>query len=196
VHIDLTEVEFNSGGRFGPELNIYHEGLKEPFLIAEKDSISLPPGSYDFTGIGLDWSSNPSARLSFVLRGDFGPFYNGTRNGGNVTFTYRPNEAFTTSLLVDYNDVHLDQGNFVRKLIGVRVGYFFTPKVFVQSLVQYNNQAGVWTANARFGWLSTAGTGLFVVVNDGHEANGFFDWVRPQSRSVVVKFSKQIGTGQ
>ncbi len=47
-----------------------------------------------------------------------------------------------------------------------------------------------------FGWLNTAGTGLFVVLNDGREADGFFNWVRPQSRSVVVKFSKQIGTGQ
>jgi hypothetical protein len=77
--------------------------------------------------------------------------------------------------------------------VGVRVGYFFTPRVFLQSLVQYNNQAHVWTANARFAWLSTAGTGLFVVFNEGQEANGFFDWIRPQSRSVVVKYTRQIG---
>ncbi|MFN8582829.1 MAG: DUF5916 domain-containing protein [Gemmatimonadaceae bacterium] len=194
VHIDLTEVEGNNGGRFGPEVNVYHEGLQSPFEIAP--GVILPVGSYDFTGIGLDWSSNPAAPLSFVVRGDFGPFYNGTRNGGNVNLTYRYHAALTTSLIVDYNDVRLDQGDFVRKLIGVRAGYFFTPKVFIQSLVQYNNLARAWTANARFGWLNTAGTGLFVVLNEGREANGFFDWVQPQSRSVVVKFSKQIGTGQ
>ncbi|MFN8571292.1 MAG: DUF5916 domain-containing protein [Gemmatimonadaceae bacterium] len=194
VHVDLTEVEFNDGGRFGPELNIYHEGLQQPFEIAP--NVTLPVGSYDFTGIGLDWSTNPSAPVSFVLRGDFGPFYNGSRNGGNINLTFRPNATLTTSLLLDYNDVKLDQGDFVRKLVGARVGYFFTPKIFLQSLVQYNNQARVWTANARFGWLNTAGTGLFVVFNDGREADGFFNWVRPQSRSVVVKFSKQIGTGQ
>lgn len=199
VHVDFTEVEFNSGGRFGPELNVFHEGLRntrvrrDSFTIAP--GITLPPGEYDYATLGLDWSSNPSAPLSFVLRGDFGPFYNGTRNGGNTTITYR-RAALTTSLLVDYNDVHLDQGDFVRKLVGARVGYFFTPKIFVQSLVQYNNQARVWTANARFGWLNTAGTGLFVVFNDGREANGFFDWVRPQSRSVVIKYTRQIGTGQ
>lgn len=203
LHIDLTEVEFNSGGRFGPELNVYHEGLREDFTIAQKISksgldtarVTLPRGEYDFTGIGLDWSTNPAAPLSFVLRGDFGPFYNGTRNGGTTTITYR-RAALTTSLIVDYNDVHLDQGDFVRKLVGARVGYFFTPKVFIQSLMQYNNQARVWTANARFGWLNTAGTGLFVVFNDGREANGFLDWARPQSRSIVVKYTRQIGTGQ
>ncbi|MEP7345126.1 MAG: DUF5916 domain-containing protein, partial [Gemmatimonadaceae bacterium] len=193
MHVDFTEVEFQSGGRFGPEFNFYHEGLREQFEIAP--GVKIDPGSYNYSALGLDWSSNPSAPLSFVLRGDFGPFYNGTRNGGNTTITYR-RAALTTSLLFDYNDVHLDQGNFVRKLVGTRIGYFFTPKVFVQSLVQYNNQARVWTANARFGWLNTAGTGLFVVFNDGREADGFFNWVRPQSRSIVIKYTRQIGTGQ
>jgi hypothetical protein len=75
------------------------------------------------------------------------------------------------------------------------VAYFFTPRVFAQSLVQYNNQARVWTANARFGWLATAGTGLFVVFNDGEEAEGFFRWTRPQSRSLIMKFTRQLGTG-
>ena len=192
IHIDFTEVEGNSAGRFGPELNIYHETLQHSFAISR--SVTLPVGSYDYTSIGLDWSTNPAAPLSFVLRGDFGGLYNGTRSGGNVTFTYRPNASLTTSLLVDYNDVHLDQGNFVRELIGARVGYSFTPKVFFQSLVQYNNQDEIWTANARFGWLNTAGTGLFVVFNEGQTANGFFDWVRPRSRSFVVKYTRQIGT--
>jgi len=192
VHLDLTELEFANGGKFGPEINRFHEGLTAPFAIAP--NVTLPVGSYDYTVYGLDWTLNPSAPLSFVLRGDFGPFYNGTRNGGNVTFTYRRGAALSTSLLFDYNDVRLDQGAFTRRLIGTRVAYFFTPRVFAQSLVQFNNQAHVWTANARFGWLGTAGTGLFVVFNDGEEAEGYFRWTRPQSRSVIVKFTRQLGT--
>jgi hypothetical protein len=131
--------------------------------------------------------------MSFVSRSEVGPFYNGSRFGETVTLTYRRGASLTTSLLVDYQDVSLDQGDFIRKLVGVRVAYFFTPKVFLQSLVQYNNQARVWTANARFGWLGTAGTGLFVVYNEGQQAGGFFDWIQTQSRSVVVKFTRQLG---
>jgi hypothetical protein len=33
------------------------------------------------------------------------------------------------------------------------------------------------------------------VFNDGEEADSFFRWVRPQSRSLVVKYTRQIGTG-
>jgi hypothetical protein len=133
--------------------------------------------------------------VSLTLRGDFGPFYNGTRSGGSGTLVLRRGASFTSSLLMDYNDVHLDQGSFVRYLVGTRLAYFFTPRVLVQSLVQYNNQAQAWTANARFGWLNTAGTGLFVVFNEGQVADGFFDWVRPQSRSLIVKYTRQFGTG-
>jgi len=191
VHFDMTEVEFARGGRFGPEANFYHEGLRQPFTISP--GVVLPAGDYNWTAIGLDWDSDPSAPLSFVSRGDYGPFYNGNRFGQVVTLVYRRGASLTTSLQLDYQDVNLDQGDFIRRLIGVKVGYFFTPKIFLQSLVQYNNQASVWNANVRFAWLSTASTGLFIVYNEGQQAGGFFDWVQPQSRSLVVKFTKQLG---
>ena len=130
-----------------------------------------------------------------IVRGDFGPFYNGHRNGGSSTLTYRHGSSLSTSLLFEYNDVHLTQGNFARKLIGTRVAYFFTPRIFVQSLMQYSNQAQAWSANTRFAWLSTAGTGLFIVLNDGEQADGFFSWRQPQSRSLVIKYARQFGTG-
>jgi hypothetical protein len=190
IHVDVTELELADGGRIGPDVNIYHEGLTKPFTIAP--GVVLPAGSYDYPSPGFDWTFRPSAPFSFVLRGDFGPFYNGTRNGGNVTFSYRRGASFSGSLLVDYNDVRLDQGSFIRRLIGTRVSYFFTPRVFVQSLVQYSDQARTWNANARFAWLGTAGTGLFIVLNDGEEATSYFDWQRTQSRSVVVKFARQL----
>jgi hypothetical protein len=193
-HVDMTELEFTQGGRFGPEFNYFHEYLALPFAIAP--GVVLPAGAYNYPVFGLDASTNPSAPLSILIRGDFGPFYNGTRNGGNATITFREGASLTTSLLVDYNDVRLDQGNFTRELVGARIAYFFTPRVFVQSLTQYSNQARAWTANARFAWLSTAGTGLFIVLNDAEQANGFFDWSAKQNRSLTIKYARQIGTGQ
>lgn len=192
-HIDVTEVEFADGGRFGPELNVYHEGLRNPFAISS--NVMLPVGGYDWVALGWDFTSNPSAPLSITGRSDMGPFYNGTRYGGNAALTLRGGASFTTSLIGDYQDVRLDQGSFTRSLMGFRLGYFFTPRIFLQSLTQYNNQAAVWTANVRFGWLNTAGTGLFIVFNEGQQADSFFDWVRPQTRSFVVKYTRQIGTG-
>ncbi len=191
IHIDITEWYTSSGANLGPEVNIEHQGLRQPFAIAR--NVTLPVGAYDYTSLGFDAATNPSAPLSLNLRADVGGFYNGTRRGGSVTLSLRHRSSLTTSVLFEYNDVRLDQGNFTRVLIAPRIAYFFTPRIMLQTLVQYSNQAHAWTANARFGWLSTAGTGLFVVFNEGQEADGFFRWNRPQARSLIVKYTRQFG---
>jgi hypothetical protein len=189
-HLDFGEAELNNGGRFGPELNIWREGLSEPFGISTTDT--LPVGEYHWASLGWDFATNPSAPLGLNLRLDMGGFYNGTRYGGTGTLTVR-RRSITTSLLVDYQDVHLDQGNFIRSRLGFRFAYFFNPKLFIQSLIQYNNQDRLWSANARFGWLNTAGTGLFIVLNEAQEADGLTRWVQSRSRSFVVKYTHQFG---
>jgi len=192
IHID-PELEFANGGRVGPELNIQHETLSEPFEISPRDSVTLPPGDYDWPFLGVDFATDPSAKVSLSTRLELGGFYNGSKYGGNATVTLRPSAAFAGSLLVDYNDVSLEQGDFVRSLVGLRVGYFFTPRISLQSLIQYSNQAQLWSANVRFAWLNTAGTGLFIVFNDSEEATGFASWTQPRARALTVKYTYQFG---
>ena len=191
-HIDVTEIELASSTRFGPEYNISHEGLQRPFTIAP--GVVIPAGSYDWGTFGFDYTTDASRNLSATGRFDVGDFYNGRRSGGSGTITVRRGTAISGSLTADYNDVSLPQGHFISSLQAVRLNYFFTPRVFLQTLTQYNNQADIFSANLRFGWLNTAGTGLFIVLNDGREANGFFDWARPQQRSMFVKYTRQFGT--
>ena len=50
-------------------------------------------------------------------------------------------------------------------LSGARLSYSFTPRMFLQSLIQYNNVSNLLSVNARFGLLKNANTGLFVVLN-------------------------------
>jgi len=192
LHLDLGQTELNNGGQFGPEVNIYREGLTDTFTIAK--GVTLPVGEYHWTSAAWDIGTNPSAPVSFLTKMQAGQFYNGTLYGWTSTTTVR-GAALTASLQFDYNNVHLDQGHFVRSLLGLRVGYFFTPRMFVQSLVQYNNQASVFSANIRFGWLNTAGTGLFVVLNTADNASTLSRWDRPIARSFQVKFTRQFGSG-
>lgn len=192
LHLDLGQAELNNGGQIGPEVNIYREGLTQPFDIAT--GVTLPAGEYHWTSLGFDFGTNPSAPVAFLTKLQAGQFYNGTLYGWTSTTTVR-GSSLTASLQFDYNRVRLDQGNFVRSLVGTRLGYFFTPRIFIQSLVQFNNQTEVFSANIRFGWLNTAGTGLFVVLNTADTATDLFGWRRPMARSLQVKFTRQFGTG-
>ena len=124
-----------------------------------------------------------------------GPFYDGTRNGGSITLTARRGSSISTSVQLDYQNVQLPAGDFVRRLTGVKLAYFFTPRVFIQSLTQYNNAQRAVTANARLAWLRTGGTGLYVVLNGGEQAESFSRWQTPLSRSLTVKYAMQLGSG-
>ena len=74
----------------------------------------------------------------------------------------------------------------------MRAGYFFTPRIFFQGLLQFNNQTTVWSGNLRFGWLNTAGTGLYLVYNDAEYATSFTDIGQPIGRSFTLKYTKQF----
>jgi uncharacterized protein DUF5916 len=189
LHFD-TEIKFEGGGRLGPELNVLHEGLKEPFEVSE--GVVIPAGSYDNFLNSWDFGTDPSARLSYSSRMDFGGFFEGRRYRGNATMTFRPSEAFTSSLLIDRNIVRLPQGNFDTTLLGLRLAYFFTPRIFLQSLIQYSDQADVWSVNVRFAILDTAGTGLYVVYNEAQVAEALTRWRRPISRGLVVKYARRV----
>ncbi len=189
LHLDW-ELRFSGGGRFGPEANMYQEGLKEPFQVSP--GVMIPEGSYSWWTNGWDYGSDPSRPFSFLGKAEFGGFYTGHKYGGNVTFTYRQGETLSSSILVDHNIVRLPQGDFEATLLGLRLAYFFTPSVFVQSLFQYSDQAEVWSANVRFAWLSTAGTGLYVVYNDSRNAERLGNFGEPIHRGLIVKYARQL----
>jgi len=68
------------------------------------------------------------------------------------------------------------------------VTYNFTPSVFIQSLVQYNDRTDRWSTNLRFHLLETAGTGLFVVYNNTERLED----LGPINRAFIVKYVRQF----
>ena len=91
------------------------------------------------------------------------------------------------------NDIDLETGSFITNLARTRVSYSFSPRVFVQSLIQYNDRADAWTSNFRFGWLQQANTGVFLVYTDSHDLDD--RWFVPPTgtnRSLILKISRMF----
>jgi hypothetical protein len=168
--------------------NWVREGLYEDFEIGGTDVV-VPTGTYDGWEAELVFNTNRAADLSLNTRLAAGTFLSGDRRNIRTAVTLRRGAAFSTSFSLDYNDVDLPEGNFDTTLVGVSLGYFFTPRIYLQSLVQYSDQIDRLSANVRFGWLNTAGTGIFLVYN---EIQGIDQLYGPLGRSLTLKYSRQF----
>ncbi len=188
-HLD-TEFITEGGGRFGPEFNFHQEGLSEPFEVAP--GVVIPAGRYNDFLPALELRTDPSARWSGRIMVHGGQFFSGTRYTGDMGITYRQGETLTAEFRFDHNIVRLDEGDLKTTRTSFRVGYFFTPRIFLQTLLQYSDQADVWSVNARLGVLDTAGTGLYVVYNEAQESHGLASLTGPLTRSLIVKYSRQL----
>lgn len=191
LHLD-SHFAFANGAFFeAPGINFVREVLRTPFTIA--DTVTLQPGTYDWFEFASNYNTNLSAPLSVGGVLTLGEFYTGRRVGIQANTTVRPNEKFFATARVEYQNVHLDEGNFEVVLLGLGLAYAFTPSIFLQSLTQYNNQDRSLSNNIRFGWVGPAGTGLFLVFNEGRETGLN---ARPLDRAFIVKFTKQLDLGK
>jgi hypothetical protein len=191
-------VLFENGGVFSPSLNWQIEGLDEPFSIRGTD-IVVPVGTYSgWTSAGV-YSTNPAAPISLSGRYDLGSFLSGDRLGGTLGVSFRRGATLSGGVSVSHNRLDFPEGNFNTTLSSVRLQYAFSPGVFLQSLLQYSDQTGIWSGNVRFGWLDTAGTGLFLVYNERQtmDVTGLSGLLPRNSletpeRTLVIKFTRQF----
>jgi hypothetical protein len=186
LHLD-NHWQFRDSTEIHTGMNLTLEGVREPFEIYP--GIFVPPGTYDHKEAQLVAMSNQGAPVSVSMRATIGGFFGGDRVALSPTIRFRAGDALTTELSYQRNDITLPGGKFVTNLVRTRVSYSFSPRVFTQSLVQYNDRADLWSMNFRFGWLQEANTGLFVVYTDTRSLHDLFDRPERTDRSFIVKYS-------
>ena len=186
LHVD-NHWEWKSGASVHTGVNFTREGVEEPFEIYP--NIFVPPGTYDHQEAQLVAFSNEGAWISGRLETRIGGFFGGDRIATEPSVRMRLGDRFNTQIGWSRNNISLPGGDFTTDLSRVRISYSFTPRIFAQSLIQYNNVDEIWSVNLRFAWLQAANTGLFVVYNDtrGFEFSDFRG-----ERSLIIKFSKMF----
>ncbi len=186
-HID-NHWQWASGMELHTGANHVTEGLYEPFTIPGV-GVTVPADIYRGWEAAFVFFTDQSRALSFNSRLNWGSFLSGSKKTPSADLTYRYGDRSSVTAALAYNDVDLPEGSFTTTLGSVKLGYFFTPRIYVQGLVQYSTQVDQWSTNLRFGWLNTAGTGLFLVYND---VQGFDTLQGPQGRSLFIKFTRQF----
>jgi hypothetical protein len=189
VHLD-SHWQFRDSTEIHTGMNLTREGVRTPFEIYP--GVFVPPGTYDHAEAQLVAMSNQGLPLSVSVRVTAGGFFGGDRLALNPTIRFRAGDALTTEVNYQRNDIKLPWGAFVTNLVRTRVSYSFSPRVFTQALIQYNDRADLWSMNFRFGWLQAANTGLFVVYTDTRGLYDLFERPERTDRSFIVKYSYML----
>ena len=164
VHIDSWFV-WRNGADLWTAIDFVREGVKEAFSVA---GAAVPAGEYDNPQLNVGLNSPAGKPWRFGLYSVYGGYYSGDRTTVGPFLSYRKDETLTASFSWNYNRIDLPsaEAEFDVNLVQARLHYSFTPKIGLQTLVQYNDAAEVLAANVRFSWLRSASSGLYVVYNE------------------------------
>jgi len=191
THID-NHFEWKSGLEIHTGVNFTHEQVFEAFEIA--DGIFVQPGNYNHKEVQLVYQTDQSAPLSLDVVMRRGGLFGGDRLSFDSTVKYRIGERFSTEASWLYNDIDLEGDNnaFTLNLARLRLSYSFTPKILLQTLVQYNERDDVLATNIRFAWLQSANAGLFLVYNEIDDDSPVGVGLGPprKTRELVLKYSR------
>lgn len=185
THIDNHWV-WPSGFEIHTGINITSEGVFDSFKISD---VEIPTGEYYHQEFQLYIQSNRNTALNYTNRTVIGGYYGGDRLLFSNNINYRIGNKFNSTLNLDYTKLSLENGDINAVITGLKLSYSFTPKMYLQSLIQYNNVTNITSVNTRFGMLQTANSGLFVVINFIRDSD-WFDYLNTQS--ISVKYSYQF----
>ena len=176
--------EFEDSSSVGLAYDMRSETVFDSFSVS---GLAIPPGRYDWSEVTPSFFYNRSAPVSAGVRATIAGFFGGRIVTLRPTIRARSGETLNLELSYSRNDIDLPSGQTTTNLTSVRAGYNFSPRLFIQTLLQHNDSAELWSVNFRFGWLQDANTGLFLVYN---ETEGILDYVPiGAGRSLILKYS-------
>lgn len=181
-------MELTSTDQWAFEYSSQFESLNRVFSVTQ--GVVVQPGAYDFTQGKLLFTLSPQRPVSGTLILTHGGFYGGTLNEVSWRGRVEIGPQFLVEPTVSLNTFDTPGGKGDAHLVGGRVTYTLTPRMFVSTLVQYQSSNRTVATNARFRWEYQPGSELFVVYSDGR-TTAFGGFPPPlDNRSFVVKVTK------
>jgi hypothetical protein len=162
--------------------------LQSPFDPTNTKGIPLAAGeSFNWKEIGASFTSDIRKSINYLIASRYGSYFDGTRFTVNGELYYRIQPYGSLAIVSTYNKISMpapyNSAEFI--LIGPRLDFTFTDKLFFTSLVQYNNQIDNINLNLRFQWRFAPVSDLFIVYTE----NSFPGNYMVKNRGLVLKLS-------
>ena len=154
------EWRLDSGDALAVRTQETFERLSKNFEISS--GVTIPPGAYVFRRQRVELKSADKRLVALRLIYEWGDFYRGKRDDWSAHLDLRPSPLFFLSTEYQQNDVRLPQGNFVVRLLRLRLSLALNPDLSWFNLVQYDTVSEVLSLNSRLRWILEPGNELFL----------------------------------
>lgn len=150
------------------ELKLYRERevLLSSFEIS--DGVVIDAGDYSWNKAELVLATGEQRRFVADVSIADGDFYDGDRLEISTHLTWQPSRYFALRGGIEYNDVDLESGEFIARLMTLRADIAFSSTWSWNTLAQYDNESDELSINSRLRWIPRGGQELIFVVNHGY----------------------------
>lgn len=192
----MTDRQTKAGYSFGwQNRNVLSFSVSEHFVKLGRaydptnaGGVKLASGSeFNWNSADIQFSSDTRRLFFYTLNAGSGGYYNGSIStiGGSVNYRIQPYGSI--AIAANYNNINLpDPYNSAKLiLIGPRLDFTFTDKLFLTTFVQYNDQIENINTNIRFQWRFAPVSDLFIVYSN----NSYSDDFRNKNQGLVIKLS-------
>ena len=182
----LTELE--SGDNVSISYNNLFEKLYEDFNIYQ--DVVVPVGEYTYHNVNAGIGFNGRRKVSGGLSYQQGSFYGGDQKNLCVDGMVKVNKHVIVSSGIEYNDIHLSEGDFNTFIGRLRINLIFTSKFSLKTYFQYNSETKEVNSNIRLHLLHGNDNDLFLVYNNVSDA-GFRLW-KARMNTAALKLNYRV----
>ncbi len=131
-----------------------------------RSGIVIPLGDYEWDTLQFSYDSDQSRKISFSGSYFTGGFWSGDRDRYQAGLQFNPTYKFQTEVNFTRNDVDLPEGAFIVDLVGARVNYSFSKRMFLNALIQYDSDNEELLSNIRFNFMPKPLSDIYLVYNE------------------------------
>lgn len=196
----LYQFKFNSTAYIGLRFRHQYTYLYESFDPSGSDGLELPANSEYYAWVFRGEAyTNQRKKLAAFFEWRMGEYFNGNALGLYGTVSYRYQPWGMTSIDFSYDRIRLpdpyNDSDLI--LIGPRIDFTFSKKLFWTTFVQYNSQIENLNINSRLQWRFAPVSDVFLVYTDNYFTSSFTDaetskiyrpW-QPKQRAIVFKIT-------
>ncbi len=160
----------------------------EPTGSGDEDALDLLTGEdFEWFGVEASFRSNIRRQFTYEISLGTGGYFNGTRTITSGAIGYRFVPILGLSMAYSFNNIELPRPFLDASywLIGPRIDFTFTDKLFWTTFIQYNEQQNNMNVNSRLQWRYKPVSDIFLVYTDNYLPSN----LKAKNRSLVFKIS-------